>query len=237
MSDLVVRAVSKSFGDLEVLRGVSIRVPARSILSVLGPSGCGKTTLLNLIAGTAAPDSGTIEGSGSAGVSYLFQEPRLLPWKSVWGNVDLVLRDRMAAADRRRAVASVLALVGLEQFRHSRPAELSGGMRQRAAMARAFAYPSDVLLMDEPFRALDLPLKLALMSAFVEIWERDRRTVLFVTHDIQEALFLGDDILVLSPRPAEVRDHVPNPIPRPQRRFQSPAMLALEKDLYELLLR
>jgi NitT/TauT family transport system ATP-binding protein len=109
-------------------------------------------------------------------------------------------------------------------------------MKQRAAMARAFAYPSDVLLMDEPFRALDLPLKLSLMSAFVELWQRDRRTVLFVTHDIQEALFLGDDILVLSPRPAEVRDHVANPIPRPQRSFQSPDMLALERHLYELLL-
>ncbi len=237
MSDLVVREVSKSFGDLAVLRRLTIRVPARSILSVLGPSGCGKTTLLNLIAGTVRPDGGTIEGSGSIGVSYLFQEPRLLPWKTVWGNVELVLKDRMPAAERRKTVAAVLALVGLEQFRASRPAALSGGMRQRAAMARAFAYPSDVLLMDEPFRALDLPLKLALMQAFVELWERDRRTVLFVTHDIQEALFLGDDILVLSSRPAEVRDHVPNPIPRPQRQFQSPAMLALERDLYDLLLR
>jgi NitT/TauT family transport system ATP-binding protein len=203
---------------------------------VLGPSGCGKTTLLNLIAGSLSPDSGSIEGNGSGGVSYLFQEPRLLPWKSVWGNIDFVLRDRMPAAERRKAISEIVALVGLEQFRASRPAELSGGMKQRAAMARAFAYPSDVLLMDEPFRALDLPLKVALMRAFGSLWERDRRTVLFVTHDIQEALFLGDDILVLSPRPAQVRDHVPNPIPRPQRSFQSPAMLALERHLYELLL-
>ncbi len=237
MSDLVVREVSKSFGSLEVLRRVSIRVPARSILSVLGPSGCGKTTLLNLIAGTVAPDGGSIEGHVSGGMSYLFQEPRLLPWKSVSGNIDFVLRDRMPAVERRRAIAEVVDLVGLAQFRATRPAELSGGMKQRAAMARAFAYPSQMLLMDEPFRALDLPLKVALMGAFLRLWERDRRTVLFVTHDIQEALFLGDDILVLSPRPAEVRDHVPNPIPRPQRSFQSPAMLALERTLYELLLR
>ncbi len=237
MSDLVVRGLSKSFGGLEVLRALSIRVPEHGILSVLGPSGCGKTTLLNVIAGTERPDQGTVEGTGDAGVSYLFQEPRLLPWKTVAGNVEFVLQDRMSAAERRKTVASVLALVGLEEFRATRPAELSGGMKQRTAMARAFAYPSRVLLMDEPFRALDLPLKLALMRAFVELWERDLRTVLFVTHDIQEALFLGDDILVLSPRPAVVRDHVPNPIPRAERSFQSPAMLALEKDLYELLLR
>ncbi len=237
MSDLVVRGLSKSFGSLEVLRSLSIRVPEDGILSVLGPSGCGKTTLLNVIAGTVQPDEGAVEGTGDGGVSYLFQEPRLLPWKTVAGNVEFVLHDRMPAAERRKAVASVLALVGLEEFRASHPAELSGGMKQRAAMARAFAYPSRVLLMDEPFRALDLPLKLALMRAFVELWERDLRTVLFVTHDIQEALFLGDDILVLSPRPAVVRDHVPNPIPRAERSFQSPAMLALEKDLYELLLR
>ena len=237
MSDLVVRGVSKAFGDLVVLSGLSIRVPEHRITSVLGPSGCGKTTLLNVIAGTVAPDSGCVEGMGGAGVSYLFQEPRLLPWKSVSGNVDFVLRDRMTAAERKEAVGSVLALVGLHEFRASRPAQLSGGMKQRAAMARAFAYPSEVLLMDEPFRALDLPLKLALMRAFVALWERDRRTVLFVTHDIQEALFLGDDILVLSPRPATVRDHVANPITRQERSFQSPAMLALERDLYALLLR
>jgi NitT/TauT family transport system ATP-binding protein len=237
VSDLVVRGLSKSFGGLEVLRRLSIRVPEHGILSVLGPSGCGKTTLLNVIAGTVRPDEGLVEGTGDGGVSYLFQEPRLLPWKTVSGNIEFVLQERMEAGERRKAVASVIALVGLEEFRASRPAELSGGMKQRAAMARAFAYPSSVLLMDEPFRALDLPLKLGLMRAFLDLWERDLRTVLFVTHDIQEALFLGDDILVLSPRPAVVRDHVPNPIPRAERSFQSPAMLALERELYELLLR
>jgi NitT/TauT family transport system ATP-binding protein len=234
VSDLVVADLRKDFGALQVFAGLSFRVPGHGILSVLGPSGCGKTTLLNIIAGTVAADSGEVSGVES--VSYLFQEPRLLPWKTVRGNVEFVLADRMPPPARHEAANAVLELVGLQDFAASRPASLSGGMKQRVAMARAFAYPSGVLLMDEPFRALDLPLKLALMRSFVELWQRDRRTVLFVTHDIQEALFLGDEILVLSPRPAVIRDRVENPIPRAERAFQAPAMLALEKELYDVLL-
>jgi NitT/TauT family transport system ATP-binding protein len=234
VSDLVVTDLRKAFGALQVFAGLSLRVPGHGILSVLGPSGCGKTTLLNIIAGTVTADSGEVTGVQT--VSYLFQEPRLLPWKTVRGNIEFVLADRMPQPARHEAASAVLELVGLQDFAASRPASLSGGMKQRVAMARAFAYPSGVLLMDEPFRALDLPLKLALMRSFVELWQRDRRTVLFVTHDIQEALFLGDEILVLSPRPAVIRDRVENPIPRAERAFQAPAMLALEKVLYDVLL-
>ena len=235
MSSLEVENLSRSFGPVSVLQGISMIVEDHSIACILGPSGCGKTTLLNILAGSLAPDGGEIRGLEGRTVSYVFQEPRLLPWKTVAGNVELVLREKNAK-ERRRTVDRFLAMVGLGDSRDRYPHQLSGGMRQRASIARAFAFPADILLMDEPLRALDLPLKLNLIRAFMDLWNVDRRTVVFVTHDVQEALLLGDEIFVLSGRPARVRGRLSHPRTERGRRLPSTADLELERRLYGLLL-
>jgi NitT/TauT family transport system ATP-binding protein len=231
-----VRSVSKRFGDLEVFRGLDLTFSDRHITAVLGPSGCGKTTLLNMISGVFAPDSGSVDGVNGRRISYLFQEPRLLPWKTVVENLEFVLHHVTGPEDREALVERFLTTVGLHDFATYYPGELSGGMRQRVAIARAFAYPGDVLLMDEPFQALDLGLKLSLVQAFEELWHADRRTAIFVTHDIQEALILGDTIFVFSSRPARVLRRLENRVPRDARTLGNPEILALERELYELVL-
>jgi len=225
-----VRAVSKAFGSTELFRNLSLSFGLESITVILGPSGSGKTTLLNMLAGTLAADEGGISLPGS--VSYLFQEPRLLPWRSVERNLEFVLPQAMPKAERRERVQSMLGMVELYEFRHQLPGLLSGGMRQRAALARAFIYPSSVLLMDEPFQALDLSLKLSLVDAFRLLWERDRRGVVFVTHDIQESVLLADRILVFSKPVTRVVDDFTVDIPRSERFLGHEALLGLERRLY-----
>jgi NitT/TauT family transport system ATP-binding protein len=236
MKRLVLEGLRKSFGDTEVLAGIDIAVDPGEMISILGPSGCGKTTMLNIVAGVLPADGGSVAGRPVGPVSYVFQEPRLLPWKTARGNVEFVLGDRMAPRERREHATALLELVGLVEFRHAYPRELSGGMRQRVAIARAFAFPCELLLMDEPFRALDLPLKLELIAAFLRLWNADRRTVLFVTHDIQEALLIGDATYVLSGRPATNKGCLHNPLPQLDRRFQDSRLMELEQRLYGMIL-
>jgi NitT/TauT family transport system ATP-binding protein len=231
-----VRGVSKRFGELQVFSDLGLSFSDHHISAVLGPSGCGKTTLLNVISGVLAPDSGGVDGVNGRRISYLFQEPRLLPWKTVVGNLEFVLNHLTEPRDRAALVNRFLATVGLHDFAHYYPGQLSGGMRQRVAIARAFAYPGEILLMDEPFQALDLGLKLSLVEAFQELWHTDRRTAIFVTHDIQEALILGDTIFVFSSRPARVLRQLENRVPRDARTLGNPEILALERELYELVL-
>lgn len=227
--------ISKSFGNLQVFSGLSLTVREHGVTAVLGPSGCGKTTLLNLISGVLLPDGGSIEGVDERSISYLFQEPRLLPWKTVFSNVEFVLLDLLPPKERKERVDYFLELVGLKEFSSYFPGDLSGGMRQRLAMARAFAYPADLILMDEPFQALDLRLKIGLAKAFNTVWLEVDRTALFVTHDIHEALMLGDDILVFSSPPATIRESLANPVPRAERSLQHDSILGLERKLYALL--
>jgi NitT/TauT family transport system ATP-binding protein len=236
---LLIEGLYKSFGRTEVLAGIELSVEPGEMVSILGPSGCGKTTLLNIVAGVLQADRGRVAGRPEGPVSYVFQEPRLLPWKTACGNVEFVLGESggKPERDRRRELAaSLLDLVGLADFHDVYPRELSGGMRQRVAIARAFAFPSDLLLMDEPFRALDLPLKLELIGAFLRLWDADRRTVLFVTHDIQEALLIGDATHVLCARPARNSGCVKNEVPQLDRRFQDPRLMELEQRLYQMIL-
>ena len=230
-----ISGVSKSFGDLHVLSNIGLEIQGRKILCVLGPSGCGKTTLLNIIARMITPDGGALEGLDRHSVSYVFQEPRLLPWKTVRANIEFVLEGGKTSDRGSEDVVRCLELVDLIKFQHSFPGELSGGMKQRVAIARAFAYPSQLLLMDEPFRALDLKLKLQLIRAFMDIWWSDRRAVVFVTHDIPEAVLLGDEIVVLSERPAHVVTRLQNTIPKSSRTLENIQLLKLEKRLYRLL--
>jgi NitT/TauT family transport system ATP-binding protein len=231
-----IDSLSKCFGTLQVFDNLSLGLEEGRITALLGPSGCGKTTLLNLLARILLPDSGTIEGLEGRRISYLFQEPRLLPWETAEDNIRFVLDGKMGREEGEARLDKFLGLTDLEEFRGFYPYQMSGGMRQRLAIARAFAYPSEVLLMDEPFQGLDLPRKLDLISSFVRLWAAERRTTIFVTHDVQEALVLGDEIVLFSGPPAKPREVFGNPAGISERNLENPELIELEKRLYVSLL-
>jgi NitT/TauT family transport system ATP-binding protein len=223
-----VRSVSKTFlhshrESTSALENLSFDVPAGEFVCLLGPSGCGKTTLLNIIAGLDKPDSGTvlmdgkeITGPGRERV-VIFQEPALFPWLTVLDNVAFGL-DCIGTPRKQRnqKVAEYLRLVGLNSFRKAYIHELSGGMKQRVALARALAIEPDILLMDEPFAALDAQTRDMLHAELQEIWAKTGKTVLFVTHNVREALVLGDRVLLLSARPGKLKRDFRCPLPRPR---------------------
>ncbi len=231
----VLHNIHKRFGDLEVLKNLDMTEEEKRLICILGPSGSGKTTLLNLISGVLQPDQGEISGFTGKTISYLFQENRLLPWKTVEGNIDFVLKDQMNREERQTSIARYLEMVGLTGFKSYYPAKLSGGMKQRVAIARAFAYPADILLMDEPFKGLDQQMKMTLIEAFLNLWMLDRRSVFFVTHDIQEALLIGEEIYVLTDRPAMVKGKVSNHIPHRERQGVNPALSNIEQEIHQLI--
>lgn len=231
----ILSNIHKKFGDLYVLKDLSMRLEEHQLICILGPSGCGKTTLLNIISGVFPADQGTISGFEKKTISYLFQETRLLRWKNVEENIDFVLKDRLSKSQRTEIIASYVDMVGLRDFKNYYPDQLSGGMKQRVAIARAFAYPADILLMDEPFKGLDLQLKMGLMQAFISLWLMDRRSAFFVTHDIDEALLLGQKIYVLTERPGAVKGIISNNIPHKERNLQNENIRQIEQEIYQLL--
>lgn len=228
-SKLVVDRVSKSFegkggARFVALDNVSLHVEEGQFVCLVGPSGCGKSTLLNLIAGLDAPDSGTISTNGvpvsgpGRDRMMMFQEHALFPWLDVMGNVMFGLRLKPNLNDReRREVAKFyLHLVGLEKFMHSAVHELSGGMRQRVALARSLAPNPTVLLMDEPFGALDALTRENLYGDLQRIWQQRKKTIVFVTHNIREAVCLGDRVVLFSPNPGRIREEFEISLPRPR---------------------
>jgi NitT/TauT family transport system ATP-binding protein len=227
--------IHKKFDDLYVLKGLNMDLEEHQLICILGPSGCGKTTLLNIISGVVNADQGEITGFEDKTISYLFQETRLLRWKTVEENIDFVLKDRMSKSERIENIIRYLEMVGLKDFKNYYPDKLSGGMKQRVAIARAFAYPADVLLMDEPFKGLDLQLKTSLMQAFIDLWLIDKRSTIFVTHDIDEALLLGEKIYVLTERPGAVKGSINNTIPHKQRNLDDEKLRHIEHEIHELL--
>lgn len=233
--DIKLKNLSFSYNQLPIFNQMNLTIPEGKVTVILGPSGCGKTTLLNLISGVLKPDSGKIEIPNSCKLSYLFQEPRLLPWMSVENNIKFVL-DALNTEDRNKKTEHLLAELELESFKNYYPEELSGGMKQRVSIARAFAFPSNTILMDEPFKGLDLPLKLNLFKLFNKVWREEQRTALFVTHDIQEAIQLGDDIIVLTKNPVTVKKRYTNPLPYNERQLHNAEILSLEKELYKLII-
>jgi NitT/TauT family transport system ATP-binding protein len=222
-------AVTKSFvagrrgRAIEALAGVDLIVADREIVAIVGPNGSGKSTLLRVVGGLVAPDRGTVEVEGRAvrgpdpAIGFVFQEPRLLPWRSALDNVayplELAGRPRLERLARAR---EMLVMVGLGGFAAARPHELSGGMRQRVAIARALALGPSVLLLDEPFSALDALTRERFGVEVLRLWERTTTTILLVTHSIPEALFLADRVAVLSDRPGRVVAEVASPLGRPR---------------------
>jgi NitT/TauT family transport system ATP-binding protein len=225
--NLELKNINKSFADLEIFNDFSISFVRGSINCILGPSGCGKTTLLNIINGSVLPDSGIFDDFEGLILSCVFQEPRLLPWKSVKDNIAFVLKERMSNEEMQQRLDEYLSLVQLEKFSDYYPSKLSGGMKQRVSLARAFSYDSDVILMDEPFKALDYKLKYNLIEQFFRLWERDKRTVIFVTHDVDEALLIGHSMFLFSNPPVRITDQYL--IPEDQNKKDQLRSVLLEK--------
>ena len=223
--DICKTYIDKATGDeVEALRGVSVTVNRHEFVSVIGPSGCGKSSVLRIVAGLARPSSGEILVEGrrvtgpGADRGMVFQEYALFPWKTTLGNVEFGLRLKgVPRPERERTARHYIDLVGLGGFEDKYPRQLSGGMRQRAAVARALANQPAVLLMDEPFAAVDALTRLRLQEELTQIWQRERMTVLFVTHSIDEAIFLADRVIALSKRPGTVQREFTVDLPRPRR--------------------
>lgn len=233
---ITLNDISFSYKNQNIFKNFNIKFLPSKVSVILGPSGCGKSTLLNLIHGILVPDSGIIEKESNNTISYLFQEPRLLPWKTVSQNIELILKNNYEKKKRQKITRHYLKIIGLNEFADYYPSELSGGMRQRVAIARAFAYPAEIILMDEPFQALDPGLKLSLTKLFSSLWTEDNRTSLFVTHDIEEAISLGDEIFVLSGvKPSTIVDHISNHRPKGKRESEGTEYLKIKEHLYRLL--
>ena len=234
---VAIRGVSQRFGAGEsgvaALESISLEIPDAQFVSVVGPSGCGKSTLLSLVAGLRLPSSGTVLCDGEPitapmprKVGMIFQEANLLPWLSAVDNVAFPLKlRRVAKAERLLAARRMLELTGLAGFEDRLPHQLSGGMKQRVAIARGLVQNPAVLLMDEPFASLDEQTRMVLGDELLRIWSETRKTVLFVTHSLNEAVYLADRVVVLSARPGRVVDDVLVDLPRPR----SFAMAASER--------
>jgi sulfonate transport system ATP-binding protein len=239
-TDAVVRLenVSKQYGSgasaLLALDHVSLTVRQGEFVCLLGASGCGKSTLLSLVAGLDRISGGTLD-IGGRNVSLMFQEAALFPWLSVAGNVELPLRlQGVGKAERRKRAQELLEIVRLRGFGEKRPHELSGGMRQRVALARALAQNADILLMDEPFGALDAMTRDILHDELERIWREQELTVLFVTHNVREAVRLGDRVVLLSSRPGRVIEDFPVAHGRP-RRIDSPEVAGQAAEITDRL--
>ena len=229
---IAIEGLSKSFATQRstvhlALADISLGVAQGEFVSILGPSGCGKSTLLYIVGGFVAPTQGTVAVAGKLVTGPgpdrgpVFQEFALFPWKTVLGNVMYGLLEqgvaKLDAEAKARALISLVHLTGYEAFY---PKELSGGMKQRVAIARTLAYGPSILLMDEPFGALDAHTRTGLQNELLEIWERDRKTVLFVTHSVEEAVFLSDRVVVLTRSPGRVKATIDIDLPRPRRRAE-----------------
>ena len=243
-NELDIRGLGKRYantqasgGELQVLEGIDLHVPAGRFVSIVGTSGCGKSTLLRLILGLDAQYEGRIllAGKPISGTGrergIVFQDHRLFPWLTVEQNIAVGLRNApFSAKEKRDLVAEHVALVGLEGFEKSWPHQISGGMAQRVAIARGLVNRPRVLLLDEPFGALDALTRSRLQNELQRIWQKERITMLLVTHDVEEAVFLGDRVVVMQPSPGRIRRTVEVELPHPRNR-SDPAFIALRDDV------
>ena len=252
---VVIDGVSKTFGGGRgrrkksedghlALEGVSLGIRPSEFVSIVGPSGCGKTTLLRMVAGLTRPDAGTVSISGrpvkgpGPDRSMVFQQAALLPWLTVTQNISFGLRLQGVAPDVRRSRADdLIRLVGLEGFEQHLPKELSGGMQQRVGLARALAVDPKILLMDEPFGALDEITRRQMQGELLRIWAADQKTSLFVTHSVEEAILLADRVIVMGTKPGRVVAEIVVDLPRPRTKdvVEQPAFLALRNEVWQWL--
>jgi len=223
--------VNMRFKDIVVMDEFCEDFEDNSINCILGPSGCGKTTLLNLLSGILKEDSGQI--TKPQRVSYVFQEESLIPQKTARKNLEMVLKSVYKdKTELREAIDKFLCISDLDKAADLYPHEMSGGMRQRLSLIRAFAYPSDILLMDEPFKALDITLRDSLIGSFISLYEKDKRTVIFVTHDIDEALMTGDFIYIYSNKPMRLQRKFAVEEKQHSRKLYNAELVKIKKEIY-----
>lgn len=242
-----LRNVSKTFGATKALSDLEVSIRPGELVTVVGPSGCGKSTLFNILAGLEEPDPGNIlrlKGVSSTAsdllgkVSFMPQRDLLLPWRNVIDNAILALEiEGMSRAEARKLAMEMLPEFGLAGFENQYPNQLSGGMRQRVALMRTFLFKRDLMLLDEPFGALDALTRTMMQRWLLDVWQKHKRTVLFITHDVDEAIFLGDRVLVMTARPGKVKLEQVVDLPRPRKAdiVTSPEFIALKKTLLEAI--
>ncbi len=231
-SDIRIEHVSKEYESngkkLKAVDDVSLEIKDAEFICIVGPSGCGKSTLLRMIAGLEPVSGGSIWmgdkkiTSTSPEIGFVFQEYTLFPWRTVGKNVEFGLEIRkMSPGEKNKIASRYIDMVGLEKFRDSYPHQLSGGMRQRTAIARTLAVNPDILLMDEPFGALDAQTRNILQEQLLSIWQKEKKKVLFVTHNVDEAVFLADRVIVMTARPGRIKEIIDIDIPRPRVRTET----------------
>ncbi len=229
---LQLEKVAHGYNEVSVLQELSLTVKPGELVVLVGPSGCGKTTLLNILSGFLTPRSGTVSTEGL--VRTIYQQDGLFPWLTVKENIGIGLRTMKDKKRREHELTELLDLIHLQSFQHHYPHQLSGGMRQRVELARVIAGDSDILLMDEPFSALDYQTRLRMRQELALLLEKRPRTVVFVTHDIEEAVQLADRVLVLSPRPAKISRELSIHSPRPRNPTDDVVVEASKTILEEL---
>ncbi|WP_042199926.1 ABC transporter ATP-binding protein [Paenibacillus camerounensis] len=231
---ITLQDVSKCYSGVPVLEKINLTLLPSKIICLLGPSGAGKSTLLNILSQTEAADSGSVLTSPKLKLSYVFQEDCLLPWSTVSENIGFVRDNEPAAA--RAEISSFLDEVGLSGYKDHYPHQLSGGMRQRCSIARAFYHGGNALLMDEPFHSLDYHLRFDLVHKLIVLWERRQCAIVFVTHDIDEALLLGDEILILSRHPGRIVKRIEINTPQRSRSLKDQELMLARTDILDQLL-
>ena len=244
---LALRGITKTFGSVQALKDLGVSITPGEFVTVVGPSGCGKSTLFNIVAGLEEPDEGgSIEFLGKrckarellGNVSFMPQRDLLLPWRTVIDNAILAVElEGASRKDARKHALEMLPEFGLAGFENQYPHQLSGGMRQRVALMRTFMFKRDLMLLDEPFGALDALTRSMMQRWLLDVWQKHRRTILFITHDVDEALFLGDRVLVMTSRPGRVKLEQPVTLPRPRRAdiVTSPEFIGLKRTLLEAI--
>lgn len=240
--NLIVESLSHQYGEMQVLKDISLDIPTGKIVCIVGPSGCGKSTLLRMIGGLEQASSGQILQVGAPPqeclnpLTYVFQDFALLPWRTVEGNISVVLEEhKLPRAQQEAIIADVLSRTNLTDFRKALPKQLSGGMKQRVAIARALAVKPAVMLMDEPLSALDSQTRELLMDDLVNLWSSEPFTAVYVTHNLNEAVRLGHKIVVLSRRPGCIHEVVDIDTPLNQRRSSDPQLAEKQAYLWQLM--
>ena len=236
-----VQNLTKMFGDLLVLQELNFDIYDGEFLCVVGPTGCGKTTFCNVVSRLLPSTKGSISMDGEEinpsrhNVSFVFQEPSCIPWRTVWQDIGIGLEiKKVNPPESQRRLKDIIQLVGLKGFEDFYPHQISAGMKQRVAIARAFVTEPDLLLMDEPFGQLDTNTRCQLETRLIEIWEKTKRTVIFVTHNLEEAVYLAERILVLTNKPTTIKEVVEVDLPRP-RNFADPKFVSIRRRVTELV--